>query len=101
MRAGERIKRRRKEKGFSYRRLAKEVGCSHPHLADIESGRRKPSEELMIRLSVVLDLPLDEMGRGADRIDVIIDQVTKTRRDMEAAKKDIAEIGETLKCLRK
>lgn len=44
----------------SLRAIANAVGCSAPHLSDIEHGRRKPSRNLEIRLRAALKLPPPE-----------------------------------------
>lgn len=41
----------------SLRSIAEEVGCSAPHLSDIEHGRRRPSRDLEEKLRATLQLP--------------------------------------------
>ena len=52
------IREKRKEKGLSQERLAKLVQVSQPFIAEIESGRKKPS----VRICAVLDISL--FGNG-------------------------------------
>ncbi len=53
---GRAVRERRQEKGLSLRQLASLVHCAHSHIADLESGRRQPSETLADQLGRVLDL---------------------------------------------
>ena len=42
------IREKRKEKGLSQERLAKLVQVSQPFIAEIESGRKKPSVDVSL-----------------------------------------------------
>ena len=56
------IREKRKEKGLSQERLAKLVQVSQPFIAEIESGRKKPSVDLLMRICAVLDISLFGSG---------------------------------------
>ena len=56
------IREKRKEKGLSQERLAKLVQESQPFIAEIESGRKKPSVDVLMRICAVLDISL--FGNG-------------------------------------
>ena len=56
------IREKRKEKGLSQERLAKLVQVSKPFIAEIESGRKKPSVDVLMRICAVLDISL--FGNG-------------------------------------
>ena len=56
------IRENRKEKGLSQERLAKLVQVSQPFIAEIESGRKKPSVDVLMRICAVLDISL--FGNG-------------------------------------
>ena len=56
------IREKRKEKGLSQERLAKLVQVSQPFIAEIESGRKKPSVDVLMRICVVLDISLFGSG---------------------------------------
>ena len=56
------IREKRKEKGLSQERLAKLVQVSQPFMAEIESGRKKPSVDVLMRICAVLDISL--FGNG-------------------------------------
>ena len=56
------IREKRKEKGLSQERLAKLGQVSQPFIAEIESGRKKPSVDVLMRICAVLDISL--FGNG-------------------------------------
>lgn len=56
------IREKREEKGLSQERLAKLVQVSQPFIAEIESGRKKPSVDVLMRICAVLDISL--FGNG-------------------------------------
>ena len=56
------IREKRKEKGLSQERLAKLVQVSQPFIAEIESGREKPSVDVLMRICAVLDISLFGSG---------------------------------------
>ena len=56
------IREKRNEKGLSQERLAKLVQVSQPFIAEIESGRKKPSVDVLMRICAVLDISL--FGNG-------------------------------------
>ncbi len=52
------IKNRRKSYGISQNQLAKMVGITQPFVNEIESGRKSPSVEILIKICEVLDIKL-------------------------------------------
>jgi transcriptional regulator with XRE-family HTH domain len=48
----------RKRRGLSQLRLAMAAACSQRHISFLELGRTKPSREMVLRLTVALDVPL-------------------------------------------
>ena len=50
----------RRLRGHSQLELATEAGVSTRHLSFLETGRSTPSREMVLRLSVALDVPLRE-----------------------------------------
>ena len=56
------IREKRKEKGLSQERLAKLVQVTQPFIAEIESGRKKPSVDVLMRICAVLDISLFGSG---------------------------------------
>ena len=59
---GERLKGWRRRRGFSQLALATEVGVSARHLCFVETGRSKPSVEMIERLADGLEIPLREQN---------------------------------------
>lgn len=55
---GERIQRKRKAKKLTQDAVAEICGCSSKHLSAVENGE-KPSIELLMKLSVALDVTVD------------------------------------------
>ena len=49
---------KRKEKGISQGKLAGLVQVSQPFIAEIESGRKKPSLDVLMRICTVLEISL-------------------------------------------
>lgn len=58
---GKRLKQIRKEKGFSLRGLGKAAHISHSFIADIESGRSKPSLDTLDALAKTLNVSILEL----------------------------------------
>ena len=56
---GQRIQKIRKDRKLTQNELAEKCGCSSNHLSAIETGTNKPSVELMIRISAVLNESVD------------------------------------------
>ncbi len=52
------IREKRKEKGLSQGKLAELVQVSQPFIAEIESGRKKPSVDVLMRICAVLGISL-------------------------------------------
>ncbi len=58
----------RKKRGFSQLQLATAAACSQRHISFLELSRSKPSREMVLRLSTVLEVPLrhsNELLRAA------------------------------------
>ena len=55
------LKRRRKELGFTQSFVAQKVGVGRPYYAQIENGHRKGSLAVWIAISRVLDFPENEL----------------------------------------
>jgi DNA-binding XRE family transcriptional regulator/predicted GIY-YIG superfamily endonuclease len=54
----------RESQGKSIRKLAKEIGVSHSHLAYIESGERRPSRTVVKALAKVLKVSVEDLLDG-------------------------------------
>ncbi|WP_242219301.1 helix-turn-helix domain-containing protein [Shinella zoogloeoides] len=62
MEFGEHLKEWRSHRRLSQLELASEAGISARHLSFLETGRARPSEGMILRLSAVLDIPARDQG---------------------------------------
>lgn len=62
MEFGEHLKEWRSHRRMSQLELASEAGISARHLSFLETGRSRPSEGMILRLSAVLDIPARDQG---------------------------------------
>ena len=62
MQFGEQLKEWRGHRRMSQLDLATEAGISSRHLSFLETGRSRPTEGMILRLSSVLDIPAREQG---------------------------------------
>jgi transcriptional regulator with XRE-family HTH domain len=60
-RLGELLKTRREALGLTQRELAQKIGVEASHIAFIESGRRKPSLKLVVRIADTLGVDRQEL----------------------------------------
>jgi len=58
---GERLRRIRKMRNMSQTDLAKSVGVDPTFISKLELGQRLPSLPVLLKLSRVLDIPIDEL----------------------------------------
>lgn len=73
---GERLRHQRVEvQGKSIRDFAKLIECAPIHLSDIETGKRAPSEELLLRMAKVYGLSESELRAGFNRPESIVAEV--------------------------
>lgn len=59
---GRRLRKWRIQRGLSQLDLALQGGCSQRHLSFLESGRARPSREMVLQLADALALPLQEQN---------------------------------------
>ncbi|HKQ47603.1 MAG TPA: helix-turn-helix transcriptional regulator [Phycisphaerae bacterium] len=57
------------------REMAKLLGITPPHLTDIEKGRRRPSDDLLLRISRQYDIPEADLRSGWNRAATIVEQI--------------------------
>ena len=62
MEFGDHLKEWRGHRRMSQLELATEAGISARHLSFLETGRSRPSEGMILRLSAVLDIPARDQG---------------------------------------
>lgn len=56
---GKRIREKRQALNIQQKDMAHEIGTAINHLSDIERGKKRPSLELLMRISEFLDTPVD------------------------------------------
>ena len=65
---GIRVRHRRHEVGYTQEHLAEVIGISPQYLAEIENSRKKVSLTVLANLAERLDLSIDELIYGEERI---------------------------------
>lgn len=60
-RFGEKLRTLREQRGITQKQLADELGFSQVYLANLELGKKKPNVELLLKLSVLFSVSVDEM----------------------------------------
>jgi transcriptional regulator with XRE-family HTH domain len=61
-RLGEKIRTLRIQRGMSVRQLASALGVnSHSHIVAIESGKSRPSVELLVKMMRLFDVSCDQL----------------------------------------
>lgn len=65
---GKRVVAKRTEHNLMQKDLAEKLGIAVNHLSDVERGVKKPSLELLMRISVQLDTPVDYFLMDSPRI---------------------------------
>jgi len=69
-RFGEKLRALRKQRGMTLRELAEALGfATHGYVGDLESGRRKPSLDLAVKVADLFEVPLDQLAR--DDLEII------------------------------
>lgn len=58
---GRRIRSTRKERNMTQEELAIACGCSGNHLSAVETGKHKPSLELVVTIAAVLECSIDSL----------------------------------------
>lgn len=69
-----RLRRAREKKNVSLAALARATGISTSTLSRLESGQRKPGLELLLPITVALDVPLDEIVAAPRIVDPRVPQ---------------------------
>lgn len=58
---GQRIRNAREVKKMTQEQLTDQCNCVYKHIGAIEKGQKRPSIELLMRISVVLDVSVDSL----------------------------------------
>jgi len=73
------IKRLRKQKGWAQTELAEQIRSHLSHVNRIETGKYKPSVDVLVKLADVFDVSLDALVRDSD---VDLKEVTVEDKDL-------------------
>ena len=74
---GKMIRKLRKEKGLSLRKLAEVVDVSYVNISHIENGRFKTSKKVLKQIAEALDYDRDELFALADTIDEEVEDIIR------------------------
>ncbi len=67
---GEKIRTLRKQRGLSLRQFASALKVkSYSHLAEIESGKSKPSVDLLVKIMRFFDVSCDQLLKDDQELD--------------------------------
>ncbi len=86
---GVELRRWRTERGVSQLRLASTADVSQRHISFLENGRAQPSREMVLHLSRVLQVPLDERNH-------LLVSAGLAPEFSSASAEDLAEVGDAL-----
>ena len=99
---GQFIKEQRERADLSLRRLADRAGISNPYLSQIERGIRRPSAEILKRLSRALEISAESLYTKAGLIDegpeapTVVEAVEGDRRLTPRQKKVLLDLYRAL-----
>ena len=72
------IRVERRQRRLTMRTLAEDLRITHPYLSDIEKNRRIPSEVVLARMAVRLDLNFDLLMQLAGRVGETAEQYVQS-----------------------
>lgn len=69
-RFGEKLRALRKQRGLTLKQLAQAIGhTTHSHISELETGKRRPSLDLALRLARYFDVSLDQLVKDELELD--------------------------------
>ena len=77
---GKRIRQYRKLKNLSQEQLAEKIEISVPHMSHIETGSTKLSLQVLVDISIALDVNTDDLIFG-EKSQTMINQIIKIHSD--------------------
>ena len=80
MSLGQTIRSARQERGYSLRRMAREICVTPPYASDFELGRRVPSETVLRKISDLLSIDFDLLMQLAGRVGEDAERYLKENR---------------------
>ncbi len=67
---GEKLRTLRQRRGLTLRQLASMLGMgAHSHLANIETGRNKPTADLIVKIADLFQVTTDQLMRDELEVD--------------------------------
>lgn len=78
-RFGEKLRRLRRRRGMTLQELAAALGyVAHGHLSEIETGKRRPKVEFVLKVANLFDVTADQLVRDDVELDLGDDDPTDT-----------------------
>jgi putative transcriptional regulator len=69
-RFGEKLRALRQQRGLTLKQLAQAIGhTTHSHISELETGKRRPSLDLALRLARYFDVSLDQLVKDELELD--------------------------------
>lgn len=93
MSLGEKIKKARKEQKLTLVKLGELLNLTQGYLSNIEGNKRKPSPEILQKLSKVLEIPFMELMAEAGYIDK--DLASSVKKIEESSFKSVIKLGKS------
>ena len=89
---GDKIKKSRRERGYSQKALAKELGISDKTVSSYEVGRATPSFPMIKKISQILHKPIGYFDENADvnEIDIQL-KIKSIEKELSEVKKLLAK----------
>ena len=81
---GEKVKKKRLEKGYTREKLAEKCSISVSYLAHIERGTKSLSLETAFKISQILNISIDYL---------LIDEITEQERIMSALETELSQLN--------
>jgi transcriptional regulator with XRE-family HTH domain len=88
------IKNKRLLRKLSLRQLGEQIGVTPAYVADLEAGRRLPSAELKKRISIVLEIPAEELAAADSRLTTDLQDWIEERPQAIALLRSLRESSE-------
>ena len=90
----DRIKKLRKELGWSQRQIAKKVGADVQRISKYERGIIKPTADMIVKLALAFGVSLDSLMLNTPKQEPVIDHSTIKNRALLSALKQLESLPE-------
>ena len=68
-RLGEKLHLLRQRRGLTTKRLAEQLQTSDAQISRVENGQRKPSADLVFKISIFFEIPMERLMRDDLEVD--------------------------------